>query len=114
MRLSPRDPILWLWQYYICDLHDNLAQWEQAIAPCRQGLAANPKLWAAHFSLASAYGWLGREAEAKAEAAEVLKLKGVIAYASNYSDNPVYLQQAARRVSVAHDMSGLGSTRSVR
>jgi tetratricopeptide (TPR) repeat protein len=63
---------------------EQLAQWEQAIAPCQQALASNPKLSYAHFDLAMAYGWLGREAEAKAELAEG-------------SDNPVFLQQFARR-----------------
>ncbi len=102
IRLSPRDPLLWLWEYYICGLHMHLAQWDQAIAPCQQAVAANPKLWQAHLSLAAAYGWLGREAEAKAELAEALKLfpgftvKRVISYWSNFSDNPVYLQQIAR------------------
>jgi adenylate cyclase len=104
MRLSPRDPTLWLWELFICSLHTNLAQWDQAIAPCQQALAANPKLSFAHFELAAAYGWLGRVTEAKAELAEALKLspgatvKGSIAYASTLSDNPVFLQQAARRV----------------
>ena len=104
MKLSPRDPILWLWEFYICDLHTNLAQWDQAIAPCQQALTANPKLSFAHFELAAAYGWLGRVTEAKAELAEALKaspgatVKGSIAYASTLSDNPVFLQQAARRV----------------
>jgi TolB-like protein len=103
MRLSPRDPVLWLWEWYICSLHMHLAQWDQAIAPCQQALAANPKLSFAHFDLAAAYGWLGREAEAKAEWAEALKLvpvktvKGALANASNYSDNPVFLQQSARQ-----------------
>ena len=73
MRLSPRDPVLWLWELYSCILHTNLAQWDQAIAPCQQALAANPKTWAAHFELAAAYGWLGRVTEAKAELAEALK-----------------------------------------
>ncbi len=104
MRLSPRDPTLWLWELFICYLHTNLAQWDLALAPCQQALAANPKLGTAHFELAAAYGWLGREADAKAELAETLKMtpggatvKGVIAFASNFSDNPVFLQQEARR-----------------
>jgi len=102
IRLSPRDPLMWLWDWGICDLHVHLAQWDQAIAPCQQAAAANPKLWQAHFELAAAYGWLGREAEAKAEVAEILKLvpgatvKRALSDASNFSDNPVYLQQMAR------------------
>jgi adenylate cyclase len=102
IRLSPRDPLLWLWKWEICSMHMHLAQWDQAIAPCQQAVAANPKLWQAHFDLAAAYGWLGREAEAKAELAEALKLvpgftvKRAISYVSNLSDNPVFLQRMAR------------------
>ena len=102
-RLSPRDPQMWFWDYVICGLHEQLAQWEQAIAPCQQALAANPKLTYAHFDLAMAYGWLGREADAKAELAEALKaapgstVKGSIAFNRKFSDNPVFLQQFARR-----------------
>jgi adenylate cyclase len=105
IRLSPHDPVMWLWELNICSLRIQLAQWDQAIAPCRQALAANPKLWGAHFGLLQAYGWLGREPEAKAELAEGLKLlppgttvsvKGAISYARTVSDNPVYLQQMAR------------------
>jgi class 3 adenylate cyclase/TolB-like protein len=102
-RLSPHDPLLWLWEWTNCTLHVQLAQWDQAIAPCQQAAAANPKLWQAHIDLAAAYGWLGREAEAKAEVAEALKLfpgatvKGAIAYYSSFSDNPVFLQQMARQ-----------------
>jgi hypothetical protein len=77
-----------------------LAQWEQVIAPCQQALAADPKLWQAHFDLAAAYGWLGRDAEAKAEVAEMMKfgagVKRVLSYERDLSDNPVFLQQMAR------------------
>jgi adenylate cyclase len=103
-RLSPRDPLMWLWDYAICELHLKLAHWDQAIAPCEQALAANPKLWQAHLDLASAYGWLGREAEAKSEVAEALKLvpgltvKATNSYAKNLGDNPVFLEQYARQV----------------
>jgi adenylate cyclase len=92
---------MWLWKWTICDLHNKLAQWDQAVAPCQLALAANPKNFFAHIDLAAAYGWLRREAEAKAEIAESLKLvpgftvKRAIAYASNVSDNPVYVQQNA-------------------
>jgi adenylate cyclase len=102
IRLSPRDPLMWLWDLGICALHIQLAQWDQAIAPCQQAAAANPKLWQAHFELAAAYGWLGREPEAKAEVAEILKLvpgatvKHALSSSSNFSDNPVFLQQKAR------------------
>jgi adenylate cyclase len=102
IRLSPRDPVLWLSELVECSLHTGLAQWDQVIAPCQQALAANPKLWAAQFMLASAYGWLGQEAEAKAALTEGLKLvpgatvKSIGSYYRNLSDNPVFLQGIVR------------------
>jgi adenylate cyclase len=102
IRLSPRDPLMWLWDYAICALHCHLAHWNQAISPCQKAVAANPKNFDARFELASVYGWLGRDTEAKAEVAEILKLvpgatvKGSISRASSFGDDPVYLQQIAR------------------
>src|SRR6201987_2262329 len=72
-RLSPRDLNTWFWDYELCALHDQLAQWDQAVSACQRSLAANPNNFFARFDLAAAYGWLGREAEAKAEWAEGLK-----------------------------------------
>jgi adenylate cyclase len=101
-RLSPRDPVMWLWDANLCGLHVQLAQWDQAIAPCQQAVAANPKNFYTRFDLAAAYGWLGREVEAKAELAEALKLvpgatvKNSLSVARNFSDNPVFLQRMAR------------------
>ena len=103
-RLSPRDPLMWLWDYTLCGLHLHLAQWNEALAPCQRTVAANPKNFFARFDLASAYGWLGREAEAKAELTEALKfvpgatVKNSLLVAGNFSDNPVFLQQAARQI----------------
>ena len=80
-----------------------LAQWDQALPPCQQAGADNPNLWQAHAELAAAYGWLGREAEAKAEVAKLLTMvpgmtvKDNVAYAKGYTDNPVWLQQTARQ-----------------
>ncbi len=101
-RLSPHDLNVWVWDWFLSNLHLQLAQWDQVIAPCQQGLAANSKLWQCHLNFAAAYGWLGRDAEAKAEVAELLKLapgltvKGVITYLYGLSDNPVFRQQSAR------------------
>jgi adenylate cyclase len=102
IKLSPRDPLLSQWQYYICHLHMHLAQWDQVIAPCQQAVAGNPTFPLPHLDLAAAYAFLGREAEAKAEVTEILKMvpnftvKGLVSYATVYSDNPVFTQQIAR------------------
>ena len=40
LRLSPRDPAVTWWQYYICHFHSHLAQWEQAIEWCNKSVAS--------------------------------------------------------------------------
>ena len=47
---------------------------EEAIAPLKQYLSRYPNILGAHLTLAAVYSELGREAEARAEAAEVLRL----------------------------------------
>jgi TolB-like protein/tetratricopeptide (TPR) repeat protein len=47
---------------------------EEAIAPLKQYLTRYPNILGAHLTLAAVYSELGREAEAQAEAAEVLRL----------------------------------------
>jgi tetratricopeptide (TPR) repeat protein len=47
---------------------------EEAIAPLKQYLSRYPDILGAHLTLAAVYSELGREAEARAEAAEVLRL----------------------------------------
>jgi adenylate cyclase len=47
---------------------------EEAIAPLKQYLTHYPNILGAHLTLAAVYSELGREAEAQAEAAEVLRL----------------------------------------
>jgi tetratricopeptide (TPR) repeat protein len=47
---------------------------EEAIAPLKQYLTRYPNILGAHLTLAAVYSELGREAEARAEAAEVLRI----------------------------------------
>lgn len=47
---------------------------EEAIAPLKQYLSRYPNILGAHLALAAAYSELGKEAEARTEAAEVLRL----------------------------------------
>jgi len=102
IRLSPRDADLPVWEYYVCHLHSHLAQWDQAIAPCQQSLAASPQFLLAHIDLTAAYGWLGRESEAKAALSELLKVNprfsvhAFISLGALYSDNVIFTQQIAR------------------
>ena len=47
---------------------------EEAIAPLKQFLTHYPNLLGGHLALAAVYSELGKETEAKAEAAEVLRI----------------------------------------
>jgi predicted Zn-dependent protease len=47
---------------------------EEAIAPLRQYLSHYPNILGAHLTLAAVYSELGKEAEARAEAVEVLRI----------------------------------------
>jgi TolB-like protein/class 3 adenylate cyclase/Tfp pilus assembly protein PilF len=47
---------------------------EEAVAPLKQFLSHYPDILSAHLSLAAVYSELGKEAEARAEAAEVLRI----------------------------------------
>jgi len=51
-----------------------VGRYEEAIAIFKQILARNPDHWAAHWGLAVIYSELGREEEAKAEGAEMLRI----------------------------------------
>jgi tetratricopeptide (TPR) repeat protein len=102
LRLSPRDPLRNAWEQFICHAHVHLAQWDEAIEWCRKSIATNPSLWLAYIDLAAAYGWAGRDAEAKAAVAELLKLMPgftVQKWANiRWSDNPTFLREYQRIV----------------
>ena len=72
MRLDPHYPFYYL--YYLGHSYYRLEQTEQAIAAIKRSVVRNPDFISAHRLLAVIYGELGREEEARAEVAEVLRL----------------------------------------
>jgi adenylate cyclase len=99
LRLSPRDPSRNIWEFLICNAHAHLAQWDQVIEWCRKSIATVPSSHFAYAYLAAAYGWTGRDAEAHAAVAELLKLKpgftlqSFVAFGRELSDDPTYLRE---------------------
>ena len=63
-------------QEYVDRIKDLVTQGRdaEALAPLKQFLTRYPDILGAHLTLAAVYSELGREAEAQAEAAEVLRL----------------------------------------
>ncbi len=75
MRLSPRDPDLYVWYFVLCHASSHLARDAAAIDWCNKSLATGKKFWFAYVDLASAYAWRGQQAEAAAVVADLLKLR---------------------------------------
>jgi hypothetical protein len=75
IRLSPRDPDLYLWYDVLCHAHTHLARDAATIEWCLKSVATGKMFWHAWVDLASAYAWRGQTAEAAAAVAEILKLR---------------------------------------
>jgi adenylate cyclase len=99
IRLSPRDPLLNIWYFYIGHVHTHLAHDDDAIEWCRRSVALAP-YWVAYVDLASAYAWTGRDAEARAAVAKLLEMKPGYTIErwehEGWSDNPTFLAQYDR------------------
>jgi adenylate cyclase len=114
IRLSPKDPLLNAWEYYICHAHTHLKHWDEAIKWCNRSVGHTPYFFA-YLDLAVAHAWLGHKEQAKDAIANVLKLMPgytvhTLAHA-DYSRNPTFMEEYAHIVEGAR-MAGLpeGST----
>jgi adenylate cyclase len=101
-RLSPRDPSVPWWQFYMCHLHTHLAHWEQAIEWCNKAAAGLPQVFYPLVDLATANAWAGHDKEAKEAAAQLQKVYPgftVQTWAGiHWSDDPTFNAQYARIV----------------
>ena len=71
--LSPATPTDWYF-YHLGSASYLIGRYEEALAFLQQLLSHYPKHLGGHLTLAAVYSELGKEAEARAEAAEVLRL----------------------------------------
>jgi len=72
MRLSPIPQPMWLLN--MASAHIRMGQYEESIPVCKTVLQKQPDQLSAHIFLAIAYISTGREQEARAEAAEILRI----------------------------------------
>jgi tetratricopeptide (TPR) repeat protein len=72
MRLNPHHPA-W-YSYWLGVAYSSTRRFEEAIATLKRATTASPNFLGPHLSLASIYSRLGQEEEARAEAAEVLRI----------------------------------------
>ena len=104
IRLSPRDPELYVWYFVLCHANTHLARDAQAIEWCLKSIATGKTFWFAYVDLASAYAWRGQNAEAAAAVAELLKLRPgytvqqLTEEGFGFSDNPTFRKEYQRIV----------------
>jgi adenylate cyclase len=102
LRLSPRDPNVPSWQFYMCHLHSHLAQWEQAIEWCSKSIASGNQSMYPFVDLTAAYAWIGHDKEARETVAQLRKLYPdftVQTWAGiHWSDDPTFNAQYQRIV----------------
>ena len=102
LRLSPRDPDLPFWQFFVCHLHSHLAQWEQAIEWCGKSVAGAPGFWVPLVDLAAANAWAGHDEEAKEAVAQLQKVYPGFTVQTwvgvHWSDDPTFNMQYQRIV----------------
>ena len=102
IRLSPRDPDLYLWYYVVCHAHTHLARDAATIEWCLKSIGTGKVFWHAWVDLASAYAWRGQTAEAAAAVAEILKLRPgltvqqMVEEAWSHSDNATFRKEYQR------------------
>lgn len=101
IQLSPRDPLLNTWYFYVCHAHTHLGQYDEAIDWCSRSIAVKP-FWIAYADLAAANALTGHEREAHAAVAELRRLRPNYTVAlwlqdgSGWSDNAVFLAEFQR------------------
>jgi adenylate cyclase len=95
LRLNPRDPshVPW-WQFYMCDLHAKLADWDQAIEWCNKAAAGMPGVYFSFAWLAAANAWAGHDKEAKEAVAQLQKVHPGLTVQTlagmHFSDDPTF------------------------
>jgi adenylate cyclase len=101
IKLSPRDPLLNTWYFYICHAHSHLGQYERAVEWCRKSIAVKP-FWIAYADLAASYAWTGQQGEAQAAVAELRRMRPDYTVArwsedgNGWSENTVFLSEFQR------------------
>jgi len=101
IKLSPRDPLLNIWYFYIGHAYTHLGQFDPAIEWCRQSISVKP-FWIAYADLAASYEWTGRQSEAQGAVAELRRMRPDYTVArwledgNGWSDNTVFLTEFQR------------------
>jgi adenylate cyclase len=99
LRLSPRDPLAYLWRFWLCNAHLHLHEYGEAIEECRRSVNLNNFYWYPHVNLVSAYATTGQLEQARQALAELNKVRpnftvqAYVQVAYEFSTNPQYRRE---------------------
>jgi TolB-like protein/class 3 adenylate cyclase/Flp pilus assembly protein TadD len=108
IRLDPLDPSFGL--FGLGDAYTQMERYEEAITVLKQALHYKPDYYSARLRLAICYATVGREEEANAEAAEVLRLNPNFSVRKFAERNPISDKAAKERYIEALRKAGLPET----
>jgi adenylate cyclase len=105
IRLNPYPPSMYFhnlaWAYH------SLGKYEEAVRVANKAIQVNPKDIVAHRALVSAYSLLGREADARVEAAEVLEIDPNFSVDRFAKISPFKNQDKAKKIWDSYRKAGL-------
>jgi adenylate cyclase len=90
LRISPRDPLAFLFTWQLCNVHLHLRQYEEAIDQCGRSIILNNSYPPAYLGLVSAYGSTGQMDQAHQALSELDK-RFVGKYGQHYPNFTVQL-----------------------
>ena len=106
LRLSPRDPFVFLWRCTVGSAKYWLGEEEEAVAWLRRSIEANGNYPSSHFILAATLASLGRLFEAQSEVRTGLAINPtftIVRFSKGaMSDNPAYLAGRERLIEALH------------
>jgi len=105
IRLNPYPPSVYYqalaWSYYL------LGKYDEAIAEGKRAISVNPKDFLAHLGLICAYLSIGREEEARAHAAEILRIDPNFSVDKAERTTPLKNKDKLKRIMEQYRMAGL-------
>jgi adenylate cyclase len=111
IRLSPRDPLIYAWCFWIGQGHLLQSRTEEAIVWLVKACSANPAVPSVHAWLASAYALKGESERAAGELAEARRLNGDDRYSSMVRLRAVVRVWGAPKISALREATFLSGLR---
>ena len=109
MRVAPEFPA-WYWTV-LGDVHRRMGGYDEAIAAFKENVGRNPENFTGHILLIATYGALGEQAEAGAQAAELLRLHPkfhVDGYISGYGPRALIYHHSGEKLLIAQSLREAG------